>query len=520
MPEGGASTPGISQKAVPATEPTAVPATEPTAVPATEPPVAPTNRPPAAPTNRPPAAPMTGPSAAPTTGPSAAPTTGPSAAPMTGPSAAPTNRPSALPTPPPRAGLLLTLILGGLTATPPLAMDMYLPALPQVTGSLHAPAATVQLTLTACLAGMALGQLVVGPMSDRWGRRRPLLAGLAVYIVATVLCALAPAVEFLVAFRLAQGLAGAAAIVIARAVVRDLYDGVAMARFFSTLMLVGGVAPIVAPLIGGQILRVTDWRGVFVVLTGIGVLLAGVVWAKLPETLPVADRHAGGVGAALRAMRSLLADSAFTGYTLAGGFAFAALFAYIAASPFVIQEIYGASPQTFSLLFGINSVGLVVVGQVNGKVLVGRARLDLVLGAGLLTVIAAATALLLMSLGVFGDVGLAPVAAALFVLMSAMGVTLPNTQALALMRTKHAAGSASALLGTSSFLIGAVASPLVGIAGEDTAVPMAVVQLVSALVALACFMGMCHPWNKRTVIEGPVTEGPVAEGTVTEGAES
>ncbi|WP_406460433.1 multidrug effflux MFS transporter [Streptomyces sp. NBC_01622] len=401
-----------------------------------------------------------------------------------------------------RAGLLVILILGGLTATPPLSMDMYLPALPAVTRALHAPAATVQLTLTACLAGMALGQLVVGPMSDRWGRRRPLLTGLAVYVVATALCAFAPNVEFLVAFRLLQGLAGAAGIVIARAVVRDLYDGVAMARFFSTLMLVSGVAPIVAPLVGGQILRVTDWRGVFVILTLVGAALAVLVWTRLPETLAPADRHVGGTGEALRSMRRLLADLPFTGYMLTGGFAFAALFAYISASPFVVQEIYGASPQTFSLLFGVNSVGLVAVGQINGKLLVGRVSMDKVLGAGLAVVVLAATALLLMATGVFGEVGLAPVATALFVLMSAMGVTLPNAQTLALMRTKHSAGSASALLGTSSFLIGAVASPLVGIAGEHTAVPMAVVQLVAALVAVACFVGMCRPWNTRTTAEG------------------
>ncbi|MFI6372149.1 multidrug effflux MFS transporter [Streptomyces sp. NPDC050546] len=404
-----------------------------------------------------------------------------------------------------RTGLLVTFLLGSLTAVPPLAMDMYLPSLPEVTRSLHAPAATVQLTLTACLAGMALGQLVVGPMSDRWGRRRPLLAGLAVFVVATVLCALAPTVELLVAFRLAQGLAGAAAIVIARAVVRDLYDGMAMARFFSTLMLISGVAPIVAPLIGGQVLRVTDWRGVFVVLTVIGIAIGVLVWTKLPETLAPAERHSGGVGEALRAMRGLLADRSFAGYTLTGGFAFASLFAYISASPFVIQEIYGASPQTFSLLFGVNSVGLVLVGQINGKILVGRVSLDRVLGIGLTIVITAATALLLMSTGVFGEVGLAPVAAALFVLMSAMGITLPNTQALALMRTKHNAGSASALLGTSSFLIGAIASPLVGVAGEDTAVPMAVVQLAAALVAVACFVGMCRPWRTSKTSETPKT---------------
>ncbi|SEQ91323.1 MFS transporter, DHA1 family, bicyclomycin/chloramphenicol resistance protein [Streptomyces sp. yr375] len=394
-----------------------------------------------------------------------------------------------------RAGWFVTLVLGGLTATPPLSMDMYLPALPEVTRSLSAPAATVQLTLTACLAGMALGQLVVGPMSDRWGRRRPLLAGLAVYVVATALCALAPTVETLVAFRLLQGLAGAAGIVIARAVVRDLYDGVAMARFFSTLMLISGVAPVVAPLIGAQILRATDWRGVFAVLTGVGLVLAGVVWTRLPETLDVADRHAGGVGEALRSMRRLLSDLSFTGYLLTGGFAFAALFAYISASPFVVQEIYGASTQTFGLLFAVNSVGLVVVGQINGKVLVGRVRLDRVLAAGLTVVALAAGALLLMTTGVFGRVGLAPVAVALFVLMSAMGVTLPNAQSLALMRVRHSAGSASALLGTSSFAIGAVASPLVGIAGERTAVPMAVVQLTAAVVALACFVVMCRPWR-------------------------
>ncbi|WP_020126796.1 multidrug effflux MFS transporter [Streptomyces sp. 303MFCol5.2] len=395
-----------------------------------------------------------------------------------------------------RAGLLVTLVLGGLTATPPLSMDMYLPALPEVTRSLHAPAATVQLTLTACLAGMALGQLVVGPMSDRWGRRRPLLAGLVVYVVATALCALAPTVELLVACRLLQGLAGAAGIVIARAVVRDLYDGVAMARFFSTLMLISGVAPVVAPLIGAQILRATDWRGVFVLLTGVGLLLAVVVWTRLPETLPAAERHAGGVGEALRSMRRLLGDLPFTGYMLTGGFTFAALFAYISASPFVVQEIYGASPQTFGLLFGVNSVGLVLIGQVNGRVLVGRVRLDRVLAVGLAVIVLAATALLLMTTGVFGEVGLAPVAAALFVLMSAMGVTLPNAQTLALMRVRHSAGSASALLGTTSFLIGAIASPLVGIAGEHTAVPMAVVQLAAALVAVACFVGMCRPWTK------------------------
>lgn len=399
-----------------------------------------------------------------------------------------------------RVGLLVTLVLGGLTALPPLSMDMYLPALPAVTQSLGAPAATVQLTLTACLAGMALGQLVVGPMSDKWGRRRPLLIGMVVYVAATAICALAPTVELLIGFRLLQGLAGAAGIVIARAVVRDLYDGVEMARFFSTLMLISGVAPIIAPLIGGQVLRITDWRGIFVVLTGVGIVLTLVVAKWLHETLPRHKRHSGGVGQALRTMRGLLSDRVFAGYTLTGGLAFAALFAYISASPFVVQEIYGASPQTFSLLFGVNSIGLIAVGQINGKLLVGRVSLDKALGFGLSMIVLAAVALLLMTSGVFGKVGLFPIAAGLFVLMSAMGLALPNTNALALMRTPHAAGSASALIGTSSFLIGAVASPLVGIAGEATAVPMAVVQLACALASVGCFLGLCRPWQRKSAV--------------------
>ncbi|MET7647038.1 multidrug effflux MFS transporter [Streptomyces sp. NPDC005426] len=395
-----------------------------------------------------------------------------------------------------RTGLLVTLVLGGLTALPPLSMDMYLPALPAVTDSLHAPAATVQLTLTACLTGMALGQVVVGPMSDRWGRRRPLLLGMVVYVLATAICVFAPTAELLIGFRLVQGLAGAAGIVIARAVVRDLYDGEDMARFFSTLMLISGVAPVIAPVIGGQVLRITDWRGIFAVLTVVGVLLTLVVHKWLHETLPPAERHTGGVGDALRTMRGLLSDRVFSGYMIAGSLAFAALFAYVSASPFVVQEIYGASPQTFSLLFGINSIGLIAVGQINGKILVGRVSLDKALGFGLAVIVLAATALLLMTSGVFGDVGLVPVATGLFVLMSAMGLAMPNTNAQALMRTKHAAGSASALLGTSSFLIGAVASPLVGIAGEATAVPMAVVQLVCAVGAMACFLVLCRPWQQ------------------------
>ncbi|HWM39751.1 MAG TPA: Bcr/CflA family efflux MFS transporter [Streptomyces sp.] len=397
-----------------------------------------------------------------------------------------------------RAGLLVTLILGSLTALPALSMDMYLPALPQVGGTLHTPAATVQLTLTACLLGLAVGQLVAGPMSDQFGRRRPLLIGMCGYVVASAACALAPGIETLIAFRVVQGLAGAAGIVIARAVVRDMYDGLAMARFFSTLMLIGGLAPILAPVLGGQILRFTDWRGVFLILSGMGILLTVVTARWLPETLTAGNRQKGGVPNALRTMRGLFADRAFTGYLLAGSFSFAALFAYVSASPFVMQEIYGASPQTFSLVFMINSIGLVAAGQINGKILVGRVPLDRVLAFGLLMTGTASVALLLLTTGVFGHAGLVPVATWLCVLMTGMGFVLPNANSQGLMRAPHAAGSASALLGTAQFLIGAIASPLVGIAGEHTAVPMAVVQLSALLAAALAFLGLCRPWRARS----------------------
>ncbi|MGW6862179.1 multidrug effflux MFS transporter [Streptomyces xanthophaeus] len=396
-----------------------------------------------------------------------------------------------------RTGLLVTFMLSALAAVPMVSMDMYIPALPELTRSLGTSVTAGQLTLTACLAGMAIGQLVVGPMSDRWGRRRPLLAGLFIYVIATASCAFAPTVEVLIACRLVQGLAGAAGVVIARAVVRDLYDGLEMAKFFSTLLMVSSCAPIIAPIIGGQVLHFTAWRGVFVVLTVIGLSLALLIWRRMPETLPAERRQSGGVVSTLWIMRGLFADRIFLGHVLTNGFAYAALFSYIAASPFVIQEIYGASPQTFALLFGLNSLGLMIVGQVNGRLLVGKVRLDKVLGTGLSLMAVAGAGLLLVAGGAFGDVATVPIAIGLFVLISSLGLVLPNTQALGLMRTPHSAGSASALLGTSCYVFGAAGSLVIGMAGKGSAVPMATIQLCSALAALACFTMLCRPWQNR-----------------------
>ncbi|MGP4110636.1 multidrug effflux MFS transporter [Streptomyces sp. 4N509B] len=462
-------------------------------------------------------------------GPSGQPTVPPPTASPTAPPRRPSEAASRTPDPGPqpshrqRAGLVLTLLLGSLTAITPISIDLYLPALPEIGDSLHTGAATIQLTLTACMLGLGLGQLVVGPMSDQLGRRRPLLVGMACYVVASVACALAPTAETLIVFRLLQGLAGAAGVVIARAVVRDLFDGLAMARFFSTLLLISGIAPILAPVFGAQLMRVTDWRGLFVALAVAGVVLLAVTARWLPETLPPRHRDGGGVPTALRTMGRLFGDRVFTGHLLAGSLTFAALFAYVAASPFVVQEIHDASPQTFSLLFMTNAIGLIVMGQVNGRILVGRVSLNRIMAAGLLLTALAAAALLVMTSGLVGDVGLLPVATGLFLLMVAMPLVLPNANTQGLLRTPHAAGSASALLGSSQFFVGAVASPLVGVAGEDTAVPMAVVQLTVILLAAASFLALCRPWRPApprpadwtppadTVVRrGPATHGGAA----------
>jgi MFS transporter, DHA1 family, multidrug resistance protein len=363
----------------------------------------------------------------------------------------------------------VVLILGALSAFGPLSIDMYLPGLPSLGRSLDAPAWAVQLTLTACLAGLALGQVLAGPLSDRFGRRRPLLAGVALYAVASLLCAAAPSVAVLVALRFAQGVAGAAGIVIARAIVRDMHSGAAAARFFSLLMLVNGLAPILAPVIGGQVLGVTTWRGVFVVLAVIGVLLLAATAAGMPETLPPEGRHPGGVGDTVRTFGALLADRAFLGYALACGLSFGAMFAYISGSPFVIQDIYGASPQLYSVMFATNALGLVLASQAN-RALLRRLEPRAILRSALSVQALAGVALLVVVAAGGGVWGIVPL---LFVVVASLGLVFPNATALALADHPHVAGSASGLLGVLQFIVGAATAPLVGAGGTATALPMA-----------------------------------------------
>lgn len=397
-----------------------------------------------------------------------------------------------------RARVRLVLLLGSLSAFGPLSIDTYLPGLPEMSRSLGAPPSAVQLTLTACLAGLALGQVLAGPLSDRLGRRRPLLVGVAAYAVASALCALAPSVAVLVVLRLVQGFAGAAGIVIARATVRDLHEGAAAARFFATLMLVNGLAPILAPVVGAQLLKVTDWRGVFVVLAGIGTVLFVAVALGLRESLPPARRRAGGVRDTLRTLRMLAGDRVFMGYALAAGLAFGAMFSYISGSPFVVQDVYGASPEAFSAIFAVNGVGIVVASQVSAR-LVGRVSPRTLLRAGL--AIGAAGGAILLAVVAGGGLGLWAVLPPLFAVVASVGLVLPNASALALADHADVAGSASALLGVLQFAVGAAVAPLVGIAGKDTAVPMGLVIAALGALAVTCLAVLARPRRPAAILD-------------------
>ncbi|MEU9836061.1 multidrug effflux MFS transporter [Streptosporangium sp. NPDC048047] len=382
-----------------------------------------------------------------------------------------------------RRGTLL-LILGALSAIGPLSIDMYLPALPAIAAEMDAGQSQVQLSLTACLIGVSAGQILAGPISDVRGRRKPLLIGIAAYAVASLLCAFSPGVYGLIGFRLLQGVAGGAALVIVRAVVRDLYHGAAIARIFATLMLVSGLAPILAPIAGAQLLAHTSWRGVFVSLSVAGLLLLAAALFGVRETLPPGRREEGGLRHTLVTFWHLLRDRSFMSSALTGGLGFGAMFAYISASPFVVQEVYGASPQTYSLLFALNAFGLTVAAQIGGRLAGRRVTPSRLIVIGLVLFAAGAAVLMATALA---HLPLPVLAAGLFVMMCGGGLVMPGAGALALAgQPQQVAGSASALTGVLQFALGAVAAPLTGLAGGG-ALPMAAVLAVFALAALAAF---------------------------------
>ncbi len=382
--------------------------------------------------------------------------------------------------------LTLILILGSLAALGPLSIDMYLPAFPDMSRSFDASASLIQLSLTACMLGMALGQLIVGPFSDVRGRKRPLMIALLAYLLASLACAMAPTIEVLIALRFIQGAAGASGIVISRAIVRDLFEGPELTRFFAALSLVNGTAPILAPVIGGQLLRFGDWHFVFYLLAILSTLMLLAVALRLPETLPLERRVEGNLTTTLKTFGRLLTDRVFIGYAFAQAFVMGAMFAYISGSPFVLQNIYGASPQQFSFLFGLNGIGIILAAQIAGR-LAGRVDSERLMRINL-TVVASASILLFFALTLTDQ--LIFVMIPLFFVVSSVGLISTLGFTLAMQNYGATAGSASALLGLLPMLVGSLVSPLVGIMGEQSAVPMGLIIMTLDCLALVLYYGL------------------------------
>lgn len=383
----------------------------------------------------------------------------------------------------------LVVLLACMRGLGPLSLDTYLPALPAIAGDLSASTSATQLTLTATLAGLAIGQLVFGPLSDAHGRRRPLIAGIALFVLAAAGCALAPSIGALVAARFVLGLAGAAGMVTAMAVARDSSDGATMPRLLAALMLVTGIVPLAAPVVGGQLLRVTSWRGIFAVLAVAGALILLTTWRRVPETLAARDRQPVGLRPMLRTLRMLVRDSSFALPALTLMLASASLFGYLSGSPFLLQDIHHLSPQAFSAVFADNTIGLTILSQVSGRI-VHRTGASALLLVG--TLIISAGGLTLLGARLAGA-GLPVVLVALSLVVGGMGLVFPNATTLALTDHGATAGSASALLGLAQFAAGAVAAPLVGL-GPDHSVSMAVlIAVVTTASVAAALMSTRRP---------------------------
>jgi DHA1 family bicyclomycin/chloramphenicol resistance-like MFS transporter len=357
----------------------------------------------------------------------------------------------------------------------------------------------VQLTLTGTLIGLALGQLVLGPLSDAFGRRGPLLAGTALYVVASALVLVAPSIEVLGALRVLQGVGTAAGAVVAMAIVRDLFTGRAAATMLSRLFLVLGAAPVLAPTLGGELLRFTSWRGIFAVLAVYGLLLLAIGALGLRETLPPSRRSTRGVAGTLHTYRGLLRDRTLVGLVLVAGLTMAGLFSYVSGSSFVFQRQYGLDEQQFGLLFGAGAVWLIAATQLNPVVLKRWAPAQ-VLVAGV--VAGALSGAVLLALALTGTGGLLGVVVPLWAMLFASGLALPNAPALALSRHGEAAGSAAALLGAVQFGVGAAVSPVVGLLGNDAAA-MGTVILAALVLAIVVLATVVRPWQLTDAPEEP-----------------
>lgn len=366
----------------------------------------------------------------------------------------------------------LALILGALTAVGPLAIDMYLPALPTIAREFGVDSSLVQSSLAAYFIGIAVGQAFYGPLSDRLGRKPILYLGLTLFMVSSIGCALAANVEVLIAFRFLQALGGCAPIVIPRAIVRDHFDQAGSVRMLSVLMLVMGLAPILAPLVGGQLLVHFGWRAVFWLLTAYAAVWLTVVATLLPESLPAARRLRHPIGEVVGVYWRLARDRRFMGHALAGALIFAGLLGYISGSPVVFIELFHVPPEQFGIFFGINAVGIMAASQIN-RWLVGRVETHRIVKIVLVVAMTAGAVLVVDAYSGFG--GFAGILVPLFCYIACHGFVLPNTTALAMAPHGSVAGSASALLGTLQFVLGAIAGSLIGLLANGTPVPMAAV---------------------------------------------
>lgn len=388
----------------------------------------------------------------------------------------------------------LALLLGLFAFLGPLNIDMYLPSFPGIAQDLDTSATLVQSSLTACLLGLAIGQMFIGPISDAAGRRKPLLIATSLFAVASVLCAFAPNIGILIAARFLQGLTASAGVVLSRAVVRDVFSGPALTKFFSLLMVINAVAPMLAPMIGGFILSFesANWKSIFIFLGFIGVLMVIVAALKLKETLPPHKRIPSSPGASLMTMRDLLKDRTFIGYALVVGFIHGGSFAYVSGTPFVYQEIYGVSPQVFSVLFGINGLAIIT-----GSFLIGR--LSGIIPEKTLLQTAVVTALMATSLLLVMTIIEGPLASLvilIFIYMITMGMITTSTFTLGMASQGHRAGSASAVLGMLPLLLGSFFSPLAGI--KASAVPMGTILFTTSLVGFIVFFTLVkRPEGRR-----------------------
>lgn len=378
----------------------------------------------------------------------------------------------------------VVLLLGSLTAFGPLSMDMYLPALPTVAEDLQTTTSLAQLSLTACLIGLAVGQLIFGPLSDIHGRRKPLIFTLIVYAVASVWIAFSGQIWLFIALRFIQGISGAAGIVIARASARDMYVGKELTKFIALLALVNGAAPILAPIIGGLILKFATWQTVFYTLGAIGLLMFIAVLFFLPETLPIEKRAQGGILAVVSTFGRLMKDPVFMGIALTQAFISSSMFAYIAGSPFVLQNMYHVTPQQFSLFFALNGLGIIIAAQITARLANKYQEIQLLL-VGILISFSGSILLLIV---IWQQLSLTMMAIALLLVVSSLGMVSTTAFSLGMEAQGDAAGSASAFLGLLPFLGGGLVSPLVGIKGDLTAWPMGIVIIVCSSSALLIYL--------------------------------